>query len=141
MLPVILQSTVNLFLKMKWSDSKRMQTIMENKFIYIKIKNFYSLKDTILKMSLGFAVSAAIILILILYIYIYKYIYILLSSTTKCVMTQGKNGEKCEHWVIGEKTWRVDEQMTGYSVSLVIREMQIKHKMMYSFILTRLTKI
>ena len=46
---------------------------MENKFIYIKIKNFYSLKDTIVKMSLGFAVSAAIILILIIYIYIYIY--------------------------------------------------------------------
>ena len=57
---------------------------MENKFIYIKIKNFYSLKDTIVKMSLGFAVSAAIILILIIYIYIYIYIYSVIINNKMC---------------------------------------------------------
>ena len=110
MLPVILQSTVNLFLKMKWPDSKRMQTIMENKFIYIKIKNLCSLKDTIVKMSLGFIVFAAIYTDNY-FIYIYIYIYILLSWTTKCVMIQGKNGGKM--WVLSHREENVKSGWTS----------------------------
>ena len=68
---------------------------MENKFIYVKIKNICSLKDTIVKMSLGYAVSAAIYTdtyYIHTHTHTHRQIDILLSSTTKCIMTQGKTG-------------------------------------------------
>lgn len=51
-----------------------------------------------------------------------------------------KNCEKkCEHSIKEEKTWMADKHMKGYSTSLV-RERQVKFKIIYYFIPIRLTK-
>ena len=61
---------------------------MKNKFIYINIKNFCSLKDTIVKMSLGFAVSAAIHTDTY-----YIYIYSIIINNKMCNDSREKWGE------------------------------------------------
>lgn len=129
---------------MKGPDSKRMQTIIKKKFNFIKIKNFHLLEETIRKAKRQTTpweiMFAAPITGKGLLSSIQRTCFIIINKKLNYQMRK-KMRKICEHSITEEKTWVVDKHIKRISTSLVTRKMQIKLKLIYYFIPTRLTKI